>query len=205
MQKARRHRVPPAPTACKRTVSGSISLPCSGCFPPFPRGTGSLSVFGSIQPCGMVPAGSDRIPRAPPYSGGVSTPAPFPARACHPLRAAFPDGSSSRAGVLPTLLQPRPALKRAGLGSSLFARRYWGNRYFLSSPAGTKMFQFPAFAAAMTGGWAGRPARVAPFGHARIASCLRIPGLFRGLPRPSSPAEAKASSMRSDFSFSVNL
>ena len=32
-------------TACKRTVSGSISLPCSGCFPPFPHGTGPLSVF----------------------------------------------------------------------------------------------------------------------------------------------------------------
>ena len=27
------------------TVSGSISLPCSGCFPPFPHGTGPLSVF----------------------------------------------------------------------------------------------------------------------------------------------------------------
>ena len=33
-----------APTACRRTVSGSFSLPCSGCFSPFPHGTGSLSV-----------------------------------------------------------------------------------------------------------------------------------------------------------------
>ena len=33
-----------APTACKRMVSGSISLPCSGCFSPFPHGTSSLSV-----------------------------------------------------------------------------------------------------------------------------------------------------------------
>src|SRR5690606_33344917 len=33
-----------APTACKYTVSGSISLPCSGFFSPFPHGTGSLSV-----------------------------------------------------------------------------------------------------------------------------------------------------------------
>ena len=33
-----------APTACKHTVSGTISLPCSGCFSPFPYGTGSLSV-----------------------------------------------------------------------------------------------------------------------------------------------------------------
>ena len=43
MQKARRHRKG-APTACKRMVSGSISLPYSGFFSPFPHGTSSLSV-----------------------------------------------------------------------------------------------------------------------------------------------------------------
>ena len=42
MQKARRH--PQAPTACKRMVSGTISLPYSGYFSPFPHGTSSLSV-----------------------------------------------------------------------------------------------------------------------------------------------------------------
>ncbi len=42
MQKARRH--PKAPTACRRTVSGSISPPYSGYFSPFPHGTCSLSV-----------------------------------------------------------------------------------------------------------------------------------------------------------------
>ncbi len=45
MQKARRH---PAngetPTACRRTVSGSVSLPYLGFFSPFPHGTSSLSV-----------------------------------------------------------------------------------------------------------------------------------------------------------------
>jgi hypothetical protein len=44
MQKARRHIYYNAPTACRRTVSGTISLPYSGCFSPFPYGTGSLSV-----------------------------------------------------------------------------------------------------------------------------------------------------------------
>ena len=43
MQKARRHPLR-APTACKRMVSGSFSLPYSGFFSPFPHGTGSLSV-----------------------------------------------------------------------------------------------------------------------------------------------------------------
>ena len=33
-----------APTACRLPISGSISLPLSGCFSPFPHGTCSLSV-----------------------------------------------------------------------------------------------------------------------------------------------------------------
>ena len=45
MQKARRHHAKRVtPTACRRTVSGSISLPFLGFFSPFPHGTSSLSV-----------------------------------------------------------------------------------------------------------------------------------------------------------------
>ena len=44
MQKARRHATNRAPTACRQTGSGSISLLYSRCFSPFPHGTGSLSV-----------------------------------------------------------------------------------------------------------------------------------------------------------------
>ena len=36
------HEVPP--TDCRRPVSETVSLPSSGCFSPFPHGTGSLSV-----------------------------------------------------------------------------------------------------------------------------------------------------------------
>lgn len=41
LQKARRQAdLRPGPsTACKRTVSGSVSLPSPGCFSPFPHGT----------------------------------------------------------------------------------------------------------------------------------------------------------------------
>ena len=35
----------PPPTVCRHPVSGSISLPSSGCFSPFPHGTCSLSVM----------------------------------------------------------------------------------------------------------------------------------------------------------------
>jgi hypothetical protein len=34
-----------APTVCRHSVSGTISLPLSGCFSPFPHGTSSLSVM----------------------------------------------------------------------------------------------------------------------------------------------------------------
>jgi hypothetical protein len=35
-------------TACRHTVSGSLSLPSQGCFSPFPHGTCSLSVVKRI-------------------------------------------------------------------------------------------------------------------------------------------------------------
>src|SRR5690349_24969691 len=51
MQKARGQAFPSPcgsrhspPTACRHTVSGTLSLPSQGCFSPFPHGTGSLSV-----------------------------------------------------------------------------------------------------------------------------------------------------------------
>src|ERR1041385_5307498 len=34
-----------APTACRLPISGTISLPLSGCFSPFPHGTCPLSVI----------------------------------------------------------------------------------------------------------------------------------------------------------------
>src|SRR5436190_18440305 len=34
-----------APTACRLPISGTVSLPSSGCFSPFPHGTSSLSVI----------------------------------------------------------------------------------------------------------------------------------------------------------------
>jgi hypothetical protein len=64
----------------------------------------------------------------------------------------------------------------------------------LSSPPGTEMFQFPGFASGSNEPDDGvHPRRVSPFGHPRIKACLRLPEAYRSLPRPSSPACAKAS------------
>ena len=146
MQKARRRLS--APTACRRTVSGSISLPCPGCFPPFPHGTGSLSVFRSYL------ALRDG-PRC--FGQDSSCPALLRKRPKHsPVTRTGLSPSADRLSrrfrflAVPsrTPLLPRLRLDAGGLGSSPFARHYSGNRFFLSSPAGTKMFQFPAFAPA---------------------------------------------------------
>ena len=128
----KRHAVAPfdAPTACKRTVSGSISLPCSGCFPPFPHGTGSLSVF---RECLALRDGPRRF--------GQDSTCPALLR-CHLRLFAV-----TRTGLSPStvalsktfwfpeesllmVLQPRRVRKRDGLGSAPFARHYSGYRLF---------------------------------------------------------------------------
>ena len=69
LQKARRHTPRGAPTACRRTVSGTVSLPSRGAFHL------SLTVLvryrsqESVQPWRVVPPASDRVSRARPYSG----------------------------------------------------------------------------------------------------------------------------------------
>src|ERR1700687_3790566 len=48
------------PTACKRVVSGTISLPSQGYFSPFPHGTSSLSVASEYL---ALPDGPGRFPQ----------------------------------------------------------------------------------------------------------------------------------------------
>jgi hypothetical protein len=63
MQKARGQRTSaaeataPPPTACRRAVSGSVSLPAQGCFSPVPHGTSPLSVTRESSALGGGPPG----------------------------------------------------------------------------------------------------------------------------------------------------
>ena len=100
MQKARRRALPcghSASTACRRTVSSSISLPSSGFFSPFPHGTGSLSVVGKYL---ALPDGPGRFRRdfsCPAVLGKSSKGSvDFRLRGCHPLWPAFPGRSTNR-------------------------------------------------------------------------------------------------------------
>ena len=143
----------------------------------------------------MVPPDSDRAPPTPPYSGfrlGWST---FRVRGCHPLPRAFP-------GVFPYVLffhvacptTPR-APRRPRFGLAPFRSPLLGGSLLFSFPPTTGMFRFVGFASPI-GGCRASARRVAPFGHLRINGRPRLPADFRGLPRPSSPPGAKASSVR---------
>jgi hypothetical protein len=100
-----------APTACRRTVSGTISLPSSGCFSPFPRGTRSLSVASTYL------ALEDGPPR---FLRGSSCPrvlryvirkaSTFRVRGYHPLCRTIPGTSTtSSLSDFPARMLPRPS------------------------------------------------------------------------------------------------
>ena len=95
MQKARRHQhiAVKTPTACRRTVSGTISLPCLGYFSPFPYGTGSLSVSMEYL---ALPDGAGRFRQD--FSGPallriLLVPVKVQLRGYHTLWPNFPEGS----------------------------------------------------------------------------------------------------------------
>ena len=190
MQKARHHGNRPALTACRRTVSGTISLPCDGCFSPFPHGTCALSVSGEYLALADGPAGFTRGSTCPALLRIMEGFARLRVPAFHRLRGDFPDASARSALATAPVLQPRRDRNRAGLGSSPVARHYWGNHVLFSLPLGTKMFQFPRFASSHWEDGSPSDCRVAPFGYPRIKDRLRLPGAFRSLPRPSSPSRA---------------
>ena len=140
-----------APTACRRMVSGSLSLFSSKCFSPFPHGTGPLSVSREYLALPDGPGGFGQDSSCPALLRIPLCFARLRVRVCHTLWTAFPDCSARLISCNLTVLQPRPCRNMAGLGSSPFARHYWGNHCLFSLPAGTKMFQFPAFASYLIG------------------------------------------------------
>ena len=119
-------------------------------------------------------------------------------RGSHPLRPVFP-GPFSCLRQIPSAVRTPPRT-RAGLGSSHFARRYFGNRCFFlflallrcfssgGSPHKTMDSSYDAWRLSM---------RVSPFGYLRIKGYVLLPAAFRSLSRPSSALSAKASTLRS--------
>src|SRR5262245_27768298 len=83
----------PAPTVRRHPVSGSLSLPSSGCFSPFPHGTGSLSVTREYLGLEGGPPAFRQDFSCPALLMGAKR--ALSLRGCHPLRPSFPARSSS--------------------------------------------------------------------------------------------------------------
>ena len=195
------------PTACRQTVSGSISLPSPGFFSPFPHGTGPLSVAGEYLALEGGPPGFPRGSTCPVVLGSAHqrdrcdfvygaitlSGGPFQALRLSPDLVTRRGNPRERPATPEPIARPRfrllpvrsPLLRQSRL---------------ISFPRGTEMFQFPRFASPrlwIQRGTSGHyPAQVPPFGHPRIAACLRLPEAYRSLPRPSSLPGAKASTVR---------
>ena len=161
----------------------------------------------------MVLPGSRRVPRVPRYSGSGRGSLSLVAYGAFTLcRRSFQivrlrnrfitprrHCSDTMSGPATPPLQRLQTWHNDGLGCSLFARRYWGNRFCFLFLRVLRWFTSP--------GWLRHPMYsdddledcprgVAPFGNLRVKACLRLTEAYRSLPRPSSPACAKASTVR---------
>ncbi len=118
------------PTACRRTVSGTISLPCSGCFSPFPHGTCSLSVSQEYL---ALADGAARFRQD--FTGPALLRIPtwyqidFTYRTVTFFGPSFQMCSVINLMSVMRVLQPQKCRNIFGLGCSAFARHYLRNHY----------------------------------------------------------------------------
>ena len=96
-----------APTACRHPVSGTVSLPSSGCFSPFPHGTSALSVTEEYL-------GLEGGP--PMFRQDCTCPALLEDDPSH-----YPYGAFTLCG---TFFQTLPVVSGSSLAWSAFARHY---------------------------------------------------------------------------------
>ena len=127
-------------------VSGTLSLPCMGCFSPFPHGTSTLSVSREYL---ALPDGPGRF--AQDYSCPALLRIPLSlvcvrVRDCHPLRLNFPEHSTPHSSTTSWSYNPGIALPQHRFGLLPGRSPLLGESLLFSSPGGTKMFQFPPFA-----------------------------------------------------------
>ena len=85
------------------------------------------------------------------------------------------------------VLQPPALPKQPGFGLFRVRSPLLAESQLFSLPAGTKMFQFPAYASAWRMPFT---RRVVPFGNLRVNGYLRLTEAYRSLSRPSSLSRA---------------
>ena len=136
------------PTACRHTVSGTISLPSQGCFSPFPHGTGSLSV---ARECLALRDGPRRFPRdftCPAVLRYLSNePADCRLPGYHRLWQVIPDLSTRPLVSYSPALRPdrpyNPAVHARRFGLLRVRSPLLAESLLFSLPVGTEMVHFP--------------------------------------------------------------
>ena len=98
-----------APTDCRRSVSGTVSLPSSGCFSPFPHGTGSLSVSREYLALEGGPPSFEQDFTCPVLLRCHRAAHGFRLRGSNPLWRTFPSASANPLPARVMVLQPHPA------------------------------------------------------------------------------------------------
>ena len=148
----------------------------------------------------MVLASSRGISPVPRYSGDSRNSLPVRLQDYHLLWCSFPVCFNLSAEFRNASPYPNAAETALVWAVPRSLAATWGIPELVSFPPVTEMFQFSGLASLclciqhrMTGHTA---SRVSPFGHLRIKACVRLPVDFRSLSRPSSPAHAKAFTMR---------
>ncbi len=169
--------LPPAPTACRQLISGSISLPLSGFFSPFPHGTSSLSVADEYLGLEVGP---------PIFRLDFTCPALLKSSLAFYLYVAITLYCLSFHTI--------QVITNDALACSAFAHHYSRNLMFDFFSSDYLDISVHRVSLLSTKGQQILPKQwVFPFGNPRIKAYWQLPVAYRSLLRPSSPVNAKAS------------
>ena len=189
-----------APAACRRTVSGTVSLPSRGAFHLSLTVLVRYRSLESIQAWRVVPPASHRVSRVRRYSGTCRPWMDVRVRGSSPVSPAFPCRSARAsmdmyAGPATPRAQCAPRFGLVPVRSPLL-----GESRLISLPPGTEMFQFsglpPSGICVLPEVRGDGPPRVRPFGDLRVKEHVPLAAAYRSLSRPSSASCAKASTVR---------
>ena len=143
----------------------------------------------------MVPPTSHKVSRVSWYSGSCCC-LPVSHTGLSPCLARFPKTVLLPSSSLVQSITPKD--KSSGLGSSHFARRYFGNRCFFLFLRLLRCFSSPGSPPHVMDWRADArvfPVRVSPFRNLRISGHVLLPAAYRSLSRLSSAPGAKASTL----------
>ena len=169
-------------------VSGSISLPSSGCFSPFPHGTGSLSVSWEYLALPDGPGGFAQDSSCPALLRIPLGLESLHIRGFHPLWPFFPERSVHDASAVAWSYYPDAALpqRRFGLFPGRSPLLGESLNYFLFLQV-LRCFSSLGSPHQIHGDGSPSDCRVVPFGYPRVKGHLHLTAAFRSLSRPSSP------------------